>query len=199
MSPYRRTSTKLGARAGPSPKPRAIISELKREPNELKKKMLLVGYLTERLSKKGGSLFLVGGQAVETYTAGQFTTGDIDITTTNQAATEEKLSQLGFAREGMVWLNEKLGVAVHIVGTYPTKSEKVRTVKVGPYRVSVVGVEDLIIDRLAAAKFWKSRRDAEQAIVLFNGFRKSIDLEYLRNRAREEKVDDILPGEATGG
>ncbi|MBI3023865.1 MAG: hypothetical protein HYU03_03800 [Thaumarchaeota archaeon] len=198
MSPYRRTSTKLRARAGPSPKPRAIISELKRERNELKKKMLLVGYLTERLSKKGGSLFLVGGQAVETYTAGQFTTGDIDITTTNQAATEERLSQLGFAREGMVWLNERLGVAVHIVGTYPTRSEKVRTVEVGPYRVSVVGVEDLIIDRLAAAKFWKSRRDAEQAIVLFNGFRKSIDLEYLRNRAREGKVEDILPGEPTG-
>lgn len=164
----------------------------------MKKKMLLVGYLADRLSKSGHSLFLVGGQAVETYTAGQFTTGDIDITTTNQAATEEKLSQLGFAREGMVWLNERLGVAVHIVGTHPTGSEKVRTVDVGPYRVRVVGVEDLIIDRLAQAKFWKSRRDAEQAIVLFNGFRKSIDLEYLRNRAREEKVEDILPEEASG-
>lgn len=197
MRTYRKTPRKLHATARPSPRPRAIISLLKGEPNELKKKMLLVGYLTDRLSKKGHSLFLVGGQAVETYTAGQFTTGDIDITTTDQAATEEKLSQLGFAKEGMVWLNERLGVAVHIVGTYPTRSEKVRTVDVGPYRVRVVGVEDLIIDRLAAAKFWKSQRDAEQATVLFNGFSKSIDLEYLKKRAREEKVEDILPEEAS--
>ncbi len=156
----------------------------------------MVGYLAYGLSKRGDSLFLVGGQAVETYTAGQFTTGDIDITTTNRVATEERPRLLGFVKVGMVWLNERLGVAVHIVGPYPTRSGKVRTVDVGPYRVRVVGVEELIIDRLAAAKFWNSQRDAEQATVLFDGFRKSIDLEYLRQRAREEKVQDILPAGA---
>jgi len=51
----------------------------------------------------------------------------------------------------------------------------------------------LIIDRLRAAKSRKSGRDAEQALVLFSGFRKRIDLDYLRRRAKEEKVDDILP------
>ena len=93
----------------------------------------------------------------------------------------------------MIWLNEKLAIAVHIVGSYPTRTEKVRRVEVGPYRVRVVGVEKLIIDRLRAVKSGKSGRDAEQALVLFNGFRKSIDLDYLRRRAKGEKVDDILP------
>jgi hypothetical protein len=178
---------------------KAIVSQLKKEPNELKKKMLLVGYLSSRLSKHGGSIFLVGGQAVETYTAGQYTTGDIDITTTDSAATEEVLAQMGFVKEGMVWLSERLAVAVHIVGSYPSRTEKARTIEVGPYAVKVVGVEDLIIDRLAAAKFWKSDRDAEQASALLHGFRDRLDIGYLRKRAKEEQVDDLLAKEAGHG
>jgi hypothetical protein len=55
-----------------------------------------------------------------------------------------------------------------------------------------VGVEDLIIDRLAAAKHWKSTRGEEQARALFHVFAKQMDMKYLRKRATEEKVD--LPG-----
>jgi hypothetical protein len=65
-------------------------------------------------------------------------------------------------------------------------------IEVGPYTVRVVGVEDLIIDRLAAAKHWKSHRDREQAKALFDSFKNQIDIQYLRNRAREERVDDTL-------
>src|SRR5256712_1924380 len=190
--PNRRLSAERGKRRQRTP-PGALIRQVKKEPNELKRKMLLVGYLSDELSKRGAFVFLVGGQAVETYTAGQFTTGDIDITTTDQEATQRLLTRLGFRREGMIWLNEKLAIAVHIVGSYPTGTEKVRTVEVGPYRVRVVGVEELIIDGLRAAKSRRSGRDAEQALVLFSGFRKRIDLDYLRRRAKEEKVDDILP------
>ncbi len=186
----RRTPTRLHS---PPLRARGFVSQLKKEPNELKKKMLLTGYITDRLDRNAESIYLVGGQAVETYTAGQFTTGDIDITTTDRKQTEEVLSRIGFKMQGMVWLNEALGVAVHIVGSYPRRSEKIRTIHVGPYKVRVVGIEDLIIDRLVAAKFWKSKRDAEAANALFSGFRKRIDTHYLRARARQEKVMDILP------
>jgi len=56
-----------------------------------------------------------------------------------------------------------------------------------------VGVEDLIVDRLVAAKFWNSQVDLEQAKALWKGFRKQIVLQYLRKRARDEKVEDVLP------
>ena len=174
------------------PSPKAIISQVKKEPKELKRKLLLIGYLAEALSRRGEMLFLVGGQAVETYTAGEFTTGDIDVTTTDKALTEALLGRLGFTREGKIWLNAKLGLAVHIVGSYPSRSQKVRSVDVGPYRISLTGVEDLIVDRLVAARHWKSARDAEQATVLFRTFYQSIDQEYLKRRARVERVDDIL-------
>ena len=114
--PNRRVSAERSKRRQRTP-PTALIRQVKKEPNELKKKMLLVGYLSDELSKRGAFLSLVGGQAVETYTAGQFTTGDIDITTTDQEATERLLTRLGFKREGMIWLNEKLAIAVHIVGS----------------------------------------------------------------------------------
>ena len=159
----------------------------------MKGKLLLVGYIAEALSRRSKTLFLVGGQAVETYTAGQFTTGDIDITTTDKEMTEKILVRLGFAREGMIWLNARIGVAVHIVGSYPSKSQMARRIKVGPYTISVAGVEDLIVDRLVAAKRWRSARDAEQATVLFKSFEESIDRNYLRKRAEEESVDDLLP------
>jgi hypothetical protein len=177
----------------PLPRPKAIISQVKREPNDLKGKLLLVGYISEVLSRRGKALFLVGGQAVETYTAGQFTTGDIDITTTDKELTEKILVRLGFEREGMIWLNAGIGIAVHIVGSYPSKSEMARSVKVGPYTIRVAGVEDLIVDRLVAAKHWKSARDAEQATAMFRSFEESIDTQYLKKRAKEESVDDILP------
>ena len=163
---------------------RTLPAKLRKEPNELKRKMLLLGFLSDELSRRGGFLFLVGGQAVETYTAGLFTTGDVDVTTTDREATESLLKRLGFEREGMVWLSEKLGIAVHIVGSYPTRTEKVRTVEVGPYRVRIIGVEELIVDRLRAAKFWKSERDSEQAAALLYGFRARIDMEYLEKRAK---------------
>jgi hypothetical protein len=57
----------------------------------------------------------------------------------------------------------------------------------------VAGVEDLIVDRLVAAKHWKSARDAEQATAMFRSFEESIDTQYLKKRAKEEGVDDILP------
>jgi hypothetical protein len=172
----------------------SVVPRLRKEPDELARKMLLIGYLTERLEReKPESVYVVGGLAVETYTAGQFRTGDIDIVTPDSKMAEEILKRIGFEREGMIWLNRALGLAIHIVGLFAKNSEKARIIHAGPYKVRIMGVEDLIVDRLAAAKFWNSQVDMEQAKALWKGFRKQIDLQYLRRRARDEKVEDFLP------
>jgi hypothetical protein len=174
------------------PSPTAFSSRLGSEPNELRKKMLLLGYVSERMARRNASVFLVGGQAVETYTGGVFTTGDIDITTTDTKETEALLEKLGFAKEGMIWVSMRLGMAVHLVASYPRRSVRHRTFEVDGYLVKVVGVEDLVIDRLCAAKFWNSERDAEQAKALLDVFRDSIDEGYLEETARAENVHDLL-------
>ena len=174
------------------PPPREFLSRLTREPNELRKKMLLLGYLSARLKRRRASVFLVGGQAVEVYTGGAFTTGDIDISTTDTRSTEALLSKLGFSKEGMVWVSTRLGLAVHLVASYPGRTLRTRIIEVDDYAVSVVGVEDLVVDRLAAAKFWKSERDAEQAKALLGVFRDSIDYKYLEQLAKGEMVFNLL-------
>jgi len=168
---------------------KSFISKLRKEPNQLRKKMLLLGYVTSQLEKKKQSIFLVGGQAVETYTAGQFLTGDIDVTTSDSAMTQKALKSLGFEEIGMIWLNKPLGIAFHIVGHFAP--ERPRTIRIGPYKARIVGVEELILDRLSAAKFWNIPADYERAKVLYDNFEKQIDKDYLRKIAKK-KVDDLL-------
>ncbi len=148
----------------------------------------------DELAKLGATAYLVGGEAVEIYTAGQFSTGDIDVTTSNREATIKLLRSMGFTRTGMIWLKTDLGIAVQIVASYPSSIEKARTISIDGYKVSVVGVEDLIVDRLVAAKYWRSnpKLDVEQASVLLNEFKSGLDQEYLERRASEEKVGDYL-------
>jgi hypothetical protein len=169
---------------------KSFISRLRKEPNELRKKMLLLGYVTSQLEKKNQSIFLVGGQAVETYTAGQFPTGDIDVTTSDSATTQKVLKSLGFEEIGMIWLNKQLGIAFHIVGYFAP--ENPRTMSIGPYKARIVGVEELILDRLSAAKFWNIPADYEKAKVLYDNFEKQINKDYLRENAKKKKVDDLL-------
>ncbi|MFQ6095407.1 MAG: DUF6036 family nucleotidyltransferase [Candidatus Bathyarchaeia archaeon] len=171
-----------------------FLAYLKKEPSELKKKMLFIGYLFNKLSKKDVKAYVVGGEAVEIYTAGQFTTGDIDITVTDREKTVKLLVEMGFTQTGRIWLNENVGLAIDIVSTFPSRTEKARIIEVGDFKVNVVGVEDLVIDRLTAAKYWRSnpKLDIEQAAVLLTAFKNSVDLEYIRKRAVEEKVDDYL-------
>lgn len=170
--------------------PKSFIAKVRREPNELRRKMLLLGYVTSRLEKKKQSVFLVGGQAVETYTAGQFPTGDIDVTTSDSTTVQKVLESLGFEEIGMIWLNKKLGIAFHIVGHFAP--EKPGRIRVGPYEVRIVGVEELILDRLSAAKLWNIPADYEKAKVLYDNFKKQIDVDYLRENAKKKKVEDLL-------
>jgi len=70
--------------------------------------------------------------------------------------------------------------------------EKPGTIRVGPYEVRIVGVEELILDRLSAAKFWNIPADYEKAKVLYDNFKKQVRLDYLREAAKKKKVEDLL-------
>lgn len=59
-------------------------------------------------------------------------------------------------------------------------------------KIRVIGVEDLIIDRLCACKFWKSVYDCEQAKMLIEAYENKLDVEYLNERARQEKLGAFI-------
>lgn len=170
------------------------LAKMERETNALRRKLLFMGYLTQRLEKEGVNCIIVGGEAVEVYTAGQFTTGDIDIVVSSREKVEQLLAEMGFEQPGRVWINRPLNIAVDIVSSSLVEGgPHVRTVKVGGSKVKLAAVEDLIVERLVSAKYWGGRYqpDLEQATVLMVNFRGTLDWGYLERKVSEEKVEDL--------
>jgi hypothetical protein len=72
--------------------------------------------------------------------------------------------------------------------------ERVLRVDVGDgYHLYVIGIEDLILDRLRAAVHWKSTSDEEWALLLLKTRWNDIDFTYLEQEAKPEQgVAELL-------
>jgi hypothetical protein len=104
---------------------------------------------------------LVGGAAVELYTAGAVATGDFDLVTVAQPELEAVLVELGFERpaghgrslRGFVHPSLPMGVEVvgsSIMGGSADPARRRRFI-LDEGEVIVIGVEDLIADRMGQA------------------------------------------------
>ena len=149
------------------------------------KKYQVFADITKRV--KGEKPILVGGSAVEFYTQGAYKSLDLDVIAKKKYL-EPVLKELGFKRSGRHWYTGD--VSLEIVGA--ATKERIKTMKIGGHEFKVIGVEDLIIDRLNACKHWNSELDCEQAAYLLAGYMEHVDEKYLRIRAGEEKVAESL-------
>ncbi len=170
-------------------------SRIKNESDTFKRKVYFAALFVKELRKIGIDAILVGGSAVEFYTRGKFQTADIDFAVTDRAKATQILRSLGFEAKDAVWYNKELDMIVDAGDKdYTGDLDKVRIVEVGDVEVKVVGVEDLIVNRLYSAKFWKSspQRDLEEATALLSMFSDSIDNEYLVRITKQNDVVDLL-------
>jgi hypothetical protein len=135
---------------------------------------------------------VVGGHAVEFYTAGSYATVDIDLAGASEPV-GQVLDAWGFEREGRHWYDEGLRLVVEVPGSRPGPDALAHVVRahIGRFSVSVIGVEDLIVDRLAACKYWNDQDSCDWAATMIAGGH-DIDLEYLHRRAIEQDVADKL-------
>jgi hypothetical protein len=141
---------------------------------------------------------VVGGSAVEIYLDGVYVSGDIDIVT-NRKAAARVLESWGFRQDGREWYSHEWKIAADLVRDpegYTGAQRLTRTV-VTPYGpVRLVGLEDLIVKRLASAKFGGNHTernqpsDRDQAALLYRKNRPSLDRAYLTAMARIQQVDD---------
>jgi predicted nucleotidyltransferase len=169
------------------------INEVRREPDDLKRKLKLLALLTEILEPEGFAPVLVGGTALEFYTFGGYATADVDIVVPSKERVAEVLAEIGFSLEGRHWYSEEMDVAVEIPDNTLTGSlEKTVSVSIGGRKIRIIGPEDLIVDRLSAAKFWKVQSDLDWAVSLLLLHRDKIDRQYLEKAAVQEGVGDIL-------
>jgi len=139
---------------------------------------------------------IVGGHAVEFYTAGGYTTTDVDLVAASEAL-EQILPNWGFRHLGRHWIHDDLGIAVEAPGSrLEGDRERVTEVATSAGAAYIIGLEDLIIDRICAFAHWQSEADRQWAALLLRLFRNRIDVGYLRQRAKlydvAEEVEKLL-------
>ena len=158
-----------------------------------KRKVLFLAMLTSSVSKTGPRPVLVGGSAIEVYLDGMLRTGDMDIVYPVEAL-KRGLGEWRFELGGLrSWTNEALGLAVDMVGADLLGSrEMVMTITTDRGPATIIGVEDLILKRLASAKHWKVRTDMEQAYLLARAHGDSADWGYIREQAAKDGTADFL-------
>ena len=172
-----------------------ILNALKKENDPLRKALGVVALLTKALEPEGIRPILVGGVALEFYTLGGYATKDIDLVVSDREKVKMVLENLGFMhRMGEKhWYSTELDVAIKIPDEVLAGSpEKLTVLEIDGKNVYIIGTEDLIIDRLSAAKFWQSPSDFEWAVKIIALHAEDMDFNYLKKAAKEHDVEDIL-------
>jgi len=158
-------------------------------------RILNFGALLARES--GSEVVIVGGSAIEVYTEGGYHSGDIDLRG-DKPAVHRVLARWGFRDQGRLWTHDDWKLAVDLVGDRysgdPYRATQVET-PCGPMRLAAV--EELLVKRLARAKHWPgppevARDDVRQAGMLWETLGKTLDRDYLGQRARRYDVADLL-------
>lgn len=161
--------------------------------DQLERRLAFVGLLTRGVETLGWPPpIIVGGHAVEYYTAGDYPTIDIDLAGASEPI-DAVLSAWGFEREGRHWYDDELKLVVEVPGASPDAEGRrhVVAVRLGALVAYVIGPEDLVVDRLCAAAHWNDEESLLWASVLLQGA-PELDMAYLRRRAVAEDVGALL-------
>jgi hypothetical protein len=178
----------------------ASIEELKKRldragklEDPLARRMLALAILTKCLDGTRITPILVGGGAVAFYTLGGYATEDIDVVMPSAPVVDSVMTDLGFVKSGRHWVRADIDIVFEApASTLHGDLGHVVEVAVDDLRACVVGVEDLIIDRLNAYVHWVSQEDGRWALRLIDIHGDTLDWDYLRRRAADEQVADAL-------
>lgn len=187
------SGAQLVAEGGPVPSRAELERAVGEFEDRIERRLAFVGVLARAYDALGWPPpVVVGGHAVEFWTAGGYTTADIDMAGASEPAAQV-LAGWGFSQQGRHWFDDSLGIVVEIPGSslLPAALAHTATVRLGRYTATVLGVEDLIIDRLCACVHWNDEESCLWAEALLASGHE-IDEQYLRTRAAEERVLDRL-------
>ncbi len=151
--------------------------------------------ITTKLEKEGVVPVILGGSAVEFYTMDWYATSDIDlaIDKAKRDIFQEVMADLGFTREGRMWIREDLGLYIEIpADTRDISMENLTKLELENGHVYFIGLEELIFDRIQAAEHWKSDSDLEQAVRIGSSFYDDIDWDLIRKLCREGSSEKML-------
>jgi hypothetical protein len=163
-----------------------IIKKIRDQKSPLARQLMMAGLITRILEERGKPApVLIGGLALSYYSREVYFTADIDLAYADQEALGDALTSLGFAKKGRHWIHGELDIAVEApAGNLAGENAPHETVELeeGLHCV-VLGVEDLVIDRLNACKHWNSEIDCEMVDLLIARYGKDMDWNYLERKA----------------
>lgn len=162
-------------------------------PNDFRRRLYFCAILSKALEPKSIQLIVVGGCALEFYTLGNYATFDIDIICPEREQIGTTLESWGFIKLGRYWNNDDLEIAIEIpdsklAGSY----DRLSAVEIEGLTVYLIGLEDLIIDRLNAYVHWKSADDKLWVEEMLITHFEKIDWEYLEEVATREMTFEAL-------
>lgn len=170
-----------------------VTAELKKARSPTERRIHFAALLARAGKVSIEEFIVVGGSAIEFYTSGQYTSGDIDIVSTAPVSWAKILRAWKFEEQGRIWYSSALGIVVDFVKppyTYDVTRTQVLVTPHGSLRVAAV--EDLLVKRLISAKFWKIPGDIEHAKLLALAHGDRIDWVYVRDLAKRFDVADVL-------
>jgi hypothetical protein len=175
--------------------PSEILARIKATASPLARQLLLTGLVTRLLEDRGKPApVIIGGLALSYYSREVYFTADIDLAYADRDALDSVLGQLGFTGRGRYWIHEDLDIAVECPASTLPGEEAPREfveLEAGLHCV-IVGLEDLIVDRLNACKHWKSEADCETAALLVARYRDELDWSYLERKAALQENDTLV-------
>jgi len=129
----------------------------------------------------------------ECQTLGSYSTEDIDIVVTNFGIVENLLKDLDFEKINRIWYREDIDISIDPVGSeLAGDSQRVSRVTIKGKTVQIIGLEDVIVDRLNAFIHWKSEQDGLWAQEMVAIHQEDIDWKYLEQRCKKEQVTSAL-------
>ena len=129
---------------------------------------------------------------MELYTGGAYRTGDLDFVGIVTNTVANKLERAGFERQGRHWIHRGHRLLIETPDHNLDSGNTVATISFGGTFVVVLGLEELIVDRLAAWQFWQSEIDAYNAWRLWSSREQRIDLTRLRSLATRSETTAAL-------
>ncbi|HET9334243.1 MAG TPA: hypothetical protein VFQ21_11760 [Gemmatimonadota bacterium] len=135
---------------------------------------------------------LVGGGAVELYTGGAYRTGDLDFVGRIPSEVSRKLAAAGFRKRGRHWLHEEAQIFIELPAAEFDRDVRIDAIRIHEWTVVLLSPEDLLVDRLAAWKFWRVPVEGINAYLLYRARGHTMDERRLEEAAGIEEVTNEL-------
>ena len=171
-----------------------ILKIIRKTESPLRRQLLIVALLTKLLKKMNKPApVIIGGCALSYYSREVYFTSDIDLAYADREALDKVLRGVGFEKKGRYWVHDELKLAIEApASSLPGEDSPVEVVELGEdLQCSVIGIEDLVIDRLNAYKHWKSEIDGEMVELLLRRYRDDVDWSYLEKKALLPENDTL--------